>query len=427
MRYLIVIWILLTAQLAMAQVPAKPQTKSILLLGATAHLGTGEVIKNAAIGFRDGKLDMVLAAIDYRMDSTKYDTVIHLKGQHAYPGFIAPNSRLGLVEIGAVRASRDYDDVTFNPHVRSLGAYNTDSRIIPTIRSNGILVAQVAPVGGIISGSSSIFALEGWNWQDAVLRTDDGIHLYWPEEKLHLKGEEEKEAGKAAEKYREQVTSIADFFEAAVAYRKTDFHMQKNLRYEMMKKVLTGKAKLYVHADKVQQITDAIYFLDGYPIDWVLVGGYDSWLVAELLHDRKIPVLLRRVHALPEREGDDIDLPYKLPRILSEKGLLVGLQNSGSMEAMGTRNLPFYAGTAAHFGMEKEKALQLITLNNAKILGIADRLGSLETGKDATLFISAGDALDMRTNAVSLAFIDGKLLDLTNPQIELYEKFRKKR
>ena len=157
-----------------------------------------------------------------------------------------------------------------------------------------------------------------------------------------------------------------------------------------------------------------------------MVGAYDSWLVADLLKDRNIPIILRRVHSLPMREDDPIDLPYKLPKILLDKGLLVALENSGRMEAMGTRNLPFYAGTAAAYGVSKEAALSMITLNTAIILGVDHRLGSIELGKDATLFISDGDALDMRTNQVILAFINGNRLDLTNPQIELYQKFTKK-
>ena len=422
-NYLILIYCLVFFAGAQAQQPAKKQQKSILLLGATAHLGTGKVIPKSAIGFSKGKIDMVLAAIDIRMDSTKYDTVIYIKGKHVYPGFIAPNSRLGLVEIEAVRASRDFDEVgQFNPHIRSLTAYNTDSRITPTIRTNGVLIAEVAPEGGIISGSSSIFNLDGWNWEDAVLQKDNGIHLNWPRLQKHFEGEAKKQK-KAEEKYQEQIKEIKSFFQQSLAYQKVDFHLESNLRFEAMSPLFDKKCKLFIHADRVQEITDAIYFFEAFDVEIVLVGAYDAWIVADLLKDRSIPVLLGRVHALPLRQDDPIDLPFQLPKLLSEKGLLVGLENSGRMEAMGTRNLPFYAGTAIAYGVDPEAAVAMLSLNTAKILGIDDQVGSLEEGKQATLFVSDGDALDMRTNRVSLAFIQGKFLDLDNPQKELYRKY----
>lgn len=417
--------ILLSAQLV-AQTPAKEQAKSILILNATAHLGNGEVIPNSAIGFENGKINMVLSAVDIKMDSTKFDTVIHCKGQHVYPGFIAPNSRLGLVEIGAVRATRDANDVgNFKPHVRSLIAYNTESKITPTVRTNGVLLAEVAPVGGRISGTSSLMELDGWNWQDAVLKEDIGMHLNWP--RIHSTlGADAKKDKKTEKQYSQQITELRNFLLQAKAYSATSFHLETNLRFEAMKDVFAKKRKVFIHANRVQEITDAIYFFDEFELDLVLVGGYDAWMVASLLKDRDIPIILRRVHSLPMNSDDDVDLPYKLPKILSDKGLLICLENSGSMEEMGTRNLPFYAGTAAAYGLEKEEALQLITLNTAKILGVESRIGSIEVGKDATLFVSEGDALDMRTNQLTVAFIQGKMLELTNHQIQLYKKYSKK-
>lgn len=425
MRTFLGILLLLNLQV-FSQSPAAEQTKSILLIGAKAHLGTGEVIPKSAIGFKDGKIDMVLNSFDIRMDSSSYDTIIHLEGKDIYPGFISPNSRLGLVEIDAVRASRDFDDVgKFNPHVRSLTAYNTESRITPTVRTNGVLIAQITPTGGFISGSSSIMNLEGWNWQDAVVKADDGIHLNWPRMGNPAESDKKKKT-KSEENYLKQVKEIKDFFAQAYAYQKVDFHLEKNIRYESMKAVFSKKARVFVHANRANEITDAIYFFDEYNIELVLVGGYDAYLVSELLKDRKIPVLLKRVHSLPSSQDDDIHLPFKLPYLLSKKGLLVGLQNSGDMDAMGTRNLPFYAGTAVAYGLEYEQAISMLTINTAKILGIDSELGSIEVGKRATLFVSEGDALDMRTNKITIAFVDGKDIDLDNPQKQLYKKYSKK-
>jgi imidazolonepropionase-like amidohydrolase len=237
---------------------------------------------------------------------------------------------------------------------------------------------------------------------------------------------DKKKADKSDNEYLEKVELIRDFFSKSMAYQKAGFHLESNLRYEAMKQIFKKEAKVYVHANRIQEILDAIYFFDQFDLDIVLVGANDAWLAADLLKDRDIPIILRRVHSLPMNEDDDIDLPFKLPKILSEKGLLVALENSGSMEAMGTRNLPFYAGTASQYGVKKEDALSMITLNTAKILGVESQVGSIELGKDATLFISEGDALDMKTNKVLVAFVAGKLIDLDNPQKALYRKYRAK-
>jgi imidazolonepropionase-like amidohydrolase len=144
------------------------------------------------------------------------------------------------------------------------------------------------------------------------------------------------------------------------------------------------------------------------------------------LQKNNIGVLLKRVHEMPEHADDDIDLPYKAAKLLTDKGVLVGLENSGAMERMNTRNLPFLAGTCAAYGLDKEQALKLITSNTAKILGIDAQCGTLEIGKDATLFLSAGDALDMRTNKISHAFIQGRIISLETHQSVLNKRYKEK-
>lgn len=428
MRIVMTFLCLLFAGMVQSQTSDSVQKKlpSILLMDGIAHLGNGSIIPRAAIGIEGEKISMVMNAFDGRLDTSKFDTIIYIPKKHIYPGFIAPNSRLGLTEIDAVRATRDYDDVgSLNPHVRSLIAYNTESRVTSTVRTNGVLIAQVAPKGGLISGSSSIFNLEGWNWEDAVLQTDDGIHLNWPYDR-YLNNADEKNRTARIESLNKQKFQIKRFFKEADAYRKKEFHLEKNLRYESVKKVFDKKAKLYVHANYTEQINEALYFFDDFDFDLVLVGGAEAWLVSDIIKDRNVPVLLRRIHSLPMHEDDDIHLPFKLPYLLSSKGIKVGLQNSGDMEAMGTRNLPFYAGTAAAFGVKKEEALRMITLNTAEILGIDDKVGSISRGKLATLFVSEGDALDMKSNLVIMAFINGQQISLDNPQKQLYRKYKAK-
>jgi len=400
-------------------------------MNATAHLGTGVVIQNSLIGIRDGKINLVADATTARIDKSSYDEVIDASGKHVYPGLIAPNSTLGLTEIEATRASNDFREVgSILPHIRSLIAYNTDSKIIPTVRTNGVLMAQVTPRGGIISGTSSILQLSGWNWEDAVYKVDDGIHINWPRVQSRKFIDEEQGVAGPYEKnkeYTKQTEELKKLFSDAKAYSETTTHEEKNLRFEAIKKLLDGTEIAYIHSNDVKEIIEAVNFCKSFQLKKVvIVGGRESWMLTDLLKENNISVIVTRVHELPEHPDDDIDQSYKLPFLLQKAGILFCLNNAGDQEATGTRNLPFLAGTAAAYGLTKEQALQAVTFNTAKILGIDKTIGSLEDGKDATLFISTGDALDMRTNHVEYAYIKGVAIDLSNEQQALYEKYKKK-
>jgi imidazolonepropionase-like amidohydrolase len=407
------------------------QTKSVLIMNATAHLGTDSVIQNSIIGIKNGKIILVADAKTANFDKTTYDEVIDATGKQVYPGFIAPNSTLGLFEIESVRATLDYHEIgTTLPNVRTLSSYNTDSKIIPTVRTNGILLAQITPRGGLVSGTSSIVALDGWNWEDAAYKIDDGIHINWPRIVSRKYLDEDNIYPGPWEKnkdYVKQTEDLKKLFADAKAYNESADKIEKNLRFEAMKGLFDGTQTLFIHSNNVKEIVEAVNFVKQFQLKKVaLVGGKDSWMVTDLLKANNISVVVARVHDLPEHPEDDVDLPYKLPFLLQSAGILFCLNNEGDMEQMGTRNLPFYAGTAAAYGLTKEQALKSITLNTAKILGIDKTTGSIEVGKDATIFISTGDALDMRTNNVERAFIKGNTIDLNNDQKELYEKYKKK-
>ncbi len=409
---------------------ANAQTKSILIMNGIAHLGTDSIIQNSMIGIKDGKIMEVIDASKSK-ESGNYDEKIDATGKHIYPGFIAPNSTLGLIEIEAVRSTNDFREVgTTLPDVRSLIAYNADSKIIPTIRTNGILLAQITPRGGLVSGTSSIVMLDGWNWEDAAYKIDDGIHINWPRLQTRKFSEEDEVFIGPYEKnkdYNKQTDNLKKLLADAKAYNETDTKEEKNLRFESMKGLFTGTQTLYIHTNNVKEIIEAVNFAKQNAIKKIaIVGGKDSWKVTDLLRENNIAVVVARVHDLPERTDDDIDQPFKLPYLLQKAGVLFCLNNEGNMEAMQTRNLPFLAGTAVAYGLTKEQALKAITLSTAKILGIDKITGSIEVGKDANLFISTGDALDMRTNNVEKAFIKGNSIDLNNDQKALYEKYKTK-
>lgn len=413
--------------------PAQKQSKRILILNATAHLGNGSVIQNSAIGFKDGKLVLVGDATRIKYNPADYDTTVKAPGRHIYPGFIATNIALGLTEVDAVRATLDYHETgAYNPDVRSLIAFNTDSKIIPTVRSNGVLIVQATPRGGVVSGSSSAMQMDAWNWEDAVIRADEGIHMNWPRMFTRKWTEEEGLTPLTRNKnYEKEVADLNKFFADALAYSRQKSPAEVNIRFESMKPLFNGTARLYLHVNLSKEIMASVDFAKSYGIKLVsLTGADDAYLLTDFLKKNEVSVVIGKVHELPKRRDDDVDLPYKIPSILTEAGIKVCLSGEGQMEAMNSRNLPFWAGTAAAHGLDKEQALKMITLHPAELMGIDSLYGSIEEGKSATFFISEGDALDMRTNQVVAAFIDGREIDLDDHQKALnrlyLEKYGKK-
>jgi imidazolonepropionase-like amidohydrolase len=413
--------IALTLQ-AQNPVPAQAQTKRILLIGGTAHIGNGEVIANSAIGFEKGKLTLVADATTIRIDRAAYDTIISTEGKHVYPGLIGMNNIIGLSEIESVRATHDYAETgSYNPSVRSIIAYNTDSRITPTIRSNGVLLAQITPRGGVVSGQSSVVELDAWNYEDAAYKTDDGIHINWPSMRVTRSRRSDPD-DKQKERTQKTLEEIRKLFSDAKAYY-INPSAPLNQHLEAMKGLFDGSKKLYVHCNYVKEIIAAAGLCRDFGINMVLVGGTDAHMVTELLKQQKIPVVLMETHRLPSREDEDIDMPYRLPSLLEKAGIPYAIAVKDFWQV---RNLPFQAGQAAGHGLTREQALKSVTLSAAKILGIDSTAGSLETGKDATLLITSGDLLDMKTSVVEQAFIRGKQIDLDNVQKQLNNKYNKK-
>ena len=425
-KFILPILLLFAGSAIAQQTPAPPQDGAISIVGATAHIGNGEVIENSVIIFQNGKLTTVT---DANSTNRQYPgTIIDAKGKHVYPGFIAPNSTLGLVEIDAVVQSDDEDELgELLPHVRSLVAYNAESQVVESMRPNGVLVGQITPRGGRISGTSSIVQFDAWNWEDAVLKEDDGLHINWPNSVRRGRWWEGEDPGiKPNDDYAKDLQELASFFRNAKAYLAGP-REKAHLPFQAMEDVFNGKKKVYIHADSEKELIDVLAFKKEHELDnVVLIGAYDSFKVADQIKAANVPVLVGRVHETPMMEDQDYDLPYKLASLLNKEGILVGLETSGSMERMNSRNLPFYAGTVTGYGVSKEEALKMITSNTAKILGIDDSLGTLEAGKDATLFISDGDALDMRTNKVSQAFIQGREISLESHQTELAKRYTDK-
>jgi imidazolonepropionase-like amidohydrolase len=411
-------------------VPALKQSQPVLLKNGTIHIGDGRVIEKGSILFDNGII------LDVGNFETKLSNIkeIDCAGKQIYPGIIAANTILGLDEIDAARPTLDYQETGgINPNVRTIVGYNTDSRIIPTVRSNGVLIAQIAPEGTAIGGTSSIVQLDAWNWEDAVYQMDDGLFVDWPSMTFSTAFyapplDVQKKNSETA------LNQICKAFEDARAYmtvKDAGKLTGVDQRWEAMVPVLKKTRSLFVRAYTAKQIEGAVALAKKYDVKMVLVGANDAGMLTALLKENHIPVVIENVHALPDRDDDDVDGPYKLAKILKDAGIkyclsINSLNQAGANGPWSQQNLMFQAGNTAGYGLTKEEALMSITKNAAEILGIADRVGSLEKNKDATIIVSTGDVLDMRTSNVERAFIQGRAIDLGNKQKDLYKKFKAK-
>lgn len=407
-----------------------PASKGVFYIkNGTIHVGNGQVFEGS-IKVNNGKIEQIGANITIGTDGK----VVDAQGKQVYPGLILSNVALGLQEIGSgVRGSNDVSEIgDMNPSVRSIVAYNTDSKVIGTLRANGILLANVVPQGGTVSGSSSVVQLDAWNWEDAAYKMENGLHFNMPAlfnrpnsfGGFGRRGEQSTEDPvKAA---LEKIESVKAFFREAKAYlgEADHSHTQTNLKFEAVKGLFSRQEKLFIHCNIVKELLMAIDFVKEFNFDVVVVGASESYQVADLLKQNNIAVILEQLHDLPTSVDDDIDQPFKTPATLQKAGVLFAINDE--FEEARYRNLAFNAGTAVAYGLTKEEALSAITLNAAKILGVADKTGSLEVGKDANIVISEGDILDMKSSLISAGYIQGRQVSLDNKQKQLYERYKSK-
>lgn len=423
--YCLTVCLIATASAQETVYPAPAQKETIVLTNATIHVGNGQVIENGSVVITSGKITEVGTT------TSTSGKIIDCKGKHVYPGLILTSCQLGLVEVPSVRATIDASEIgEINPNIRSIVAYNTDSKVTNTLRPNGILLANIIPDGGLLSGSSTVVQLDAWNWEDAAYKMDNGIHFNMPSLLARTRGGRGGFGGgqqpqvDPVKRGLEQIEMVKAFFREAKGYNTSVTHDNTNLKYEAVKGLFTKKQKLYIHCNIVKEMLLAVDFVKEFGFDVVIVGGIDSWQIADILKQNNIAVILQQLHSLPAMVDDDVDQPFKTPAMLQKAGVLFSLNDDD--ENSRNRNLAFNAGTAAAYGLTKEEALSAITLNAAKILGIDDKTGSIEKGKDANIVVSEGDILDMKSNIISYAFIQGRQVDLNNKQKQLFEKYKYK-
>jgi imidazolonepropionase-like amidohydrolase len=412
---------------ASENIPAPPQAKPVAIKGATIHPVSGPEIPSGTIVFDKGRITALGAAVPIPNGAD----VIDASGKHIYPGFISANSVLGLTEIGAARATVDIEESgTINPNVRAAISINPDSELIPVARSNGILTAHVVPEGGIVSGQSAVIRMDGWTPEEMTVRSPAAMHLRWPNLTINRDPRAQKSVKDQQKDIDKAVKQIRESFQTARSYwqaRKSGTPgLKSDLRWEALMPVFDGTLPLFVHADTVAQIEAALAWAKEAQLKIVLVGGHDAWRMAPQLKESDTPVIITLATALPSRRDDGYDSAFSNAAKLHEAGVRFCMAMNGrNSEAPHERNLPYEASMASAFGLPKEEALKAVTLYPAQILGVDDQLGSLQIGKAATLIITNGDPLDFPTH-VEAAYIDGRIIDLSNRQTRLRDKYKLK-
>ncbi len=403
-------------------IPPPPQSEPTLVTNAVIHTVSGATVTDGQMLFRDGSIASISSG-DVDVGDAR---VIDLEGLHVYPGLLASHTSIGLVEISAVRATVDVAEPGLvNPNARTEVAINPDSELIPVTRANGVLAALSVPSGGLIRGTSAVIQLDGWTWEEMTLKAPVGMHISWPAISIPGNVGPDREE-QLVETREERLGELGASFEAAAAYRtarESGETVDVDLRWEAMMPVLAGSLPVFAHVQDLAQIRHALHLAEQYGFELVVVGGADAWRVADLLAAREIPVIVSDVLRVPLRRWEDYNAPFANPARLAEAGVMFSIATSGgTFDAAHVRDLPNEAAMAVAHGLDAAEALKAITLYPAQILGVGDRLGSLEAGKDATFIVTDGDPLDIRTQVVR-AFVQGREIDLSSRHTTLYEKY----
>ncbi|MEM1184167.1 MAG: amidohydrolase family protein [Planctomycetota bacterium] len=410
---------------------AAPQAQPIIITGATVHTAGGPTYENGTIHFDEGRITYV--GPESRAPRPRPDTRrIDATGMHVAPGFFAADTRIGLVEVNAVRATRDFNEVGgITPEVRANSAINPDTTLLPVARSGGILLAGVFPSGGRVPGRVNVVRLDGWTTEDMTVDAGGpqgtaGLILDWPSMRPNTAWWNDTPASEQQRNIDNAVKAIDQVWDDAEAYmnaREADDTHPQDIRFDAMIPVIEGESPLIIAANDYDQIVTSVTWAKSRGYDVIINGGQDADLAADLLLEHDVPVIISGTHVFPKRADQPHDHAYTLPKRLYESGIDFAL---GTADRDGNvRNLPFEAGMAARFGLPKSEALRAVTLAPAQIFGVDEDYGSLEEGKSATLIISTHDPLEVRSYVLH-AFIDGRGIDLTNKQRALADKYREK-
>lgn len=411
---------------ASPEIPGEAVKQPIAVVGATVHPVSTDPIENATFLIRNGRIVAVGTKVKVPDNAVKVEAT----GKHIYPGMFDAYTDTGLVEVNAVRASRDHSETgSINPNVKSWVSVNPDSEIIPVTRANGVLLTLSAPSSGLLSGQSAVLQLDGWTTEDLTVRAGVGLHVHWPRMTPAIDWDTDESAKEQMESRDKALRQLREAFDDARAYRKARHSADSNhpidLRWEAMRPVLDGEMPIIVDADDSQQIQAAVAFAEQQKLKLIIYGGYDAPHCADLLKKHDVAVIVGGVYRLPQRRSEPYDTPFTIPARLHKAGIRFCISGSGRFGASNVRNLPYHAAMAAAFGLPRDEALKSITSYPAEILGVDQRVGTLEHGHDATFIITDGDPLETTTQ-VEAAYIQGRKIDLSSRHTRLWKKYEEK-
>ena len=427
----------LTASLA---IPAWTQTAaptSYAIKGGKVFTLAGPAIENGTVLIRDGKIAAVGAGIAIPQDAQ----VIDATGLEVYPGMFDPVTQIGLNEVSAVSATVDVSELgDYNPELVAATAVNPASAHIAVTRANGITEVIAAPgttgfdlqSGGLIAGQASAFNLAGWTMDEMQINRSVAMVINWPSIQTRTFdfatfSIKEKPYADVKKEYDKSVNTLGDWMDRARHYAQAKEKgspalYERDLKLEALVPVVEGKLPVLVVADEARDIRNAVDFCTKQNLRMILGSGAEAWKVKELLKEKKIPVVLAPTNRLPEQEDTPYDKPYTEPSELFAAGIPIAFSSFGTAFS---RRLPQYAGTAVAYGLPHDEALKAVMLNAAQMFGLADQLGTLETGKIANVIVTSGDPLELQTQ-VRYLFIKGQLTSTDNKHRELYEQYRKR-
>lgn len=406
------------------QIPGKPQTKPILIQGATIHPVDRPSIESGSLLFDNGRI----VALARQINAPKNAVVIEAAGQHVYPGLIESLTDLGLREISAVEETDDRTEFgRENPNARAWVAVNPDSELIPVARAGGVLVAMTAPRGRWIRGQSAVIQLDGWTVSEMSLRGPAGLYVDWSA--VHPMNDDDASRRKQREEKLSEFDALLDQVRRyEQARQERPAQTPTNVRLESLLPLVEGEIPLIIEADYQSEIESAVSYAAAQGLRPIIYGGYDAERCAAILKKYDVPVIIASTYRLPMRRDDPYDASYTLPSRLHRAGVKFAIGGPGGGSpggAASARNLPYHAAVSVAFGLPEQEALKAITLSPAEILGVGDRIGSLTVGKDATLLITDGNILETESHVID-AYIQGRKVDLGSRHRMLYEKYKQK-